>query len=108
MRSGANIPLRTHTTAWGEKSRLSIRATMTTTGGASTTYSYNAFGQESSRVAKVDNLRTRTSSNTYDSRGLLIQSRPDITGIDPTESRTYDAFARLTSVTDANGKISRF
>jgi len=76
-------------------------ASEVTVEGASVTHDYNAFGNETTRVQKIDASRQLTLSCTYDARGLLLtQTQSDPSGLNVTEGRTYDAFGRLTKVTD--------
>jgi len=83
--------------------RLAGRTTAT---GASTTYTYDAFGDESSSVEKIDATRSTTHNYNYDARGLLISTTWDAGGLNTSESDKYDAFGRLTDVTDANGNTT--
>lgn len=76
--------------------------------GANVTFLYNAFGEERSRTESIDATRTRTTTSTYDTRGLLLSNRTDTAGFNLLTSQTYDAFGRLASSTDAMGRVSRF
>lgn len=81
--------------------------TTSTPQGAGTTIGYNAFGEQSERLDKQDAARTRRTSYEYDQRGLLKLTRFDTAGLNTTESRSYDAFGRLTSVADPLNRVTR-
>ncbi len=83
-------------------------ASTTTAENGLLTHAYNAFGEESVRLQHVDATRQLEHRYVYDTRGLLTQTRWDPTGFNTTESRQYDAFGRLTQVTDIRGGISKF
>ena len=63
---------------------------------------YNAFGEEKTRTTKIDATNSLVHSYTYDRRGLLKTTVWDAAGINSIETRSYDAFGRLTGVTDPN------
>ena len=75
--------------------------------GASTTYTYNAFGEQSITIQQIDATRSLRHEYTYNTRGLLTLTRWDPTAINTTEGRAYDAFGRLTAVTDARNNTAR-
>ncbi|HWM69348.1 MAG TPA: hypothetical protein VNO35_22350 [Steroidobacteraceae bacterium] len=74
--------------------------------GASTTYTYDAFGDELTSVEKIDSTHSLTHQYGYDARGLLTGTIWDPTGLDTTQSESYDAFGRQTSVADSNGNTT--
>ena len=84
--------------------------TTTTVEGASTTLTYNAFGENDVSVTQIDATRSVRHEYTYDNRGLLTSTKWDAAAAASarTEARVYDAFGRLTQVTDARGNISKF
>ncbi len=78
-------------------------ATESTAEGGLITHQYNAFGQENVRLTKVDAGRTLRQELDYNTRGLLTQTRDDPSGIAVTQTRSYDAFGRQTSLADGRG-----
>ncbi len=68
--------------------------------GAQTDYTYNAFGQVTNSLEKQTSSITTEHQYTYDKRGLLTNTLWDPAGINRSETRVYDAFGRLKSVTD--------
>lgn len=82
-------------------------ASKVTAENASVTYTYNAFGEEIAKVEQIDASRSLRTEYTYDLRGLLALTRWDPLGLNTTESNQYDAFGRLTRVTDARGNMQR-
>jgi YD repeat-containing protein len=72
--------------------------------GAQTDYTYDAFGAITNKFEKVSASVTTEHRYTYDSRGLLTNTRWDATGINRSETRLYDAFGRLKSTTDQYGR----
>ncbi len=83
--------------------------TTTTVEGASTTLTYNAFGENDVSVTQIDASRSVRHEYTYDNRGLLGSTKWDAAsgGFGITESRIYDAFGRLTQITDQRGNIAK-
>ena len=83
--------------------------TSTTVEGSSTTYTYNAFGENDVSVTQIDATRSVRHEFTYDNRGLLTNTKWDAAsgGFGTTEARIYDAFGRLTQVTDQRGNIAK-
>lgn len=74
-----------------------------------TTSFYNAFGEERERTLRIDDSgRLQSFSYKYDRRGSLVETREGpslILG----ESRAYDAFGRLTDLTDGRlNVVKRF
>ncbi len=68
--------------------------------GGVTTYGYNAFGQEGSRIDPLSTGVTTQTNKTYSRRGLLLTSTADVGGLALLTSYQYDAFGRKTKVTD--------
>jgi YD repeat-containing protein len=66
-----------------------------------TSYNYNAFGENEVKIESIDATRTLRHEYKYDQRGLLTLTRWDSSGLNTTEARTYDAFGRVLTVTDA-------
>lgn len=93
--------------------RLSRSATATSANAQQavrTDFFYNAFGEERLRIQQIDegeNTRTLSRIQHYDRRGLLTSTSWESTAQLSDESRQYDAFGRLTHVTDARGNTSR-
>jgi YD repeat-containing protein len=81
--------------------------TTATAEGASSTATYNAFGEVDARVEQIDATRSVRDEFVYDTRGLLTTARLDTLGLNISEGNQYDAFGRLTRVTDARGNLSR-
>jgi YD repeat-containing protein len=81
----------------------------TTVEGASTTFTYNAFGENDVSVTQIDASRSVRHEFTYDKRGLLTNTKWDAAsgGLGTTELRTYDAFGRVTQITDQRGNVSK-
>ncbi len=73
--------------------------------GAVTTYSYDAFGEQTSSTSQIDATHTLTQSVQFDHRGEQVSSIVDPVGQNLTTSAQYDAFGRLISSVDANGNI---
>ena len=82
-------------------------ASTTTAEASSTTYAYNTFGEQSGSVQALTSTSSLEHEYSYDKRGLLTNTHWDPNGLDTTEVRQYDAFGRLTHVTDANGNVRR-
>ena len=76
--------------------------------GAITDYEYDAFGDNRVRLERFDATRTLRHEYTYDTRGQLVETRWDPAGLNTTEVRTYDAFGRTVSVTDARNATTEF
>jgi len=74
--------------------------------GNVTTFTYDAFKELSSSISPLDNGRTIARTSLYDHRGQLIRAVIDPAGANAVTQSTYDAFGRVTSVTDANGNVS--
>jgi YD repeat-containing protein len=74
--------------------------------GSSTTYSYNAFGEVSGTEQALDATRSLEHTYDFDRRGLLTTTHWDPEGLNTSEHREYDAFGRLTGVTDARNHSS--
>ena len=98
----------------GKASRTTF--TYTTTGqlrqvtqadGGTTTYSYNAFGDNTSTTRAISNTASTQTDNTYDKLGRLIQQIVDRNSLSLTSAQRYDAFGRIVETTDANGVIRR-
>lgn len=83
-------------------------ATVTTAEGASTSYSYNVFGEREDEISQIDASSSLHTEYTYDKRGQLTLTRWDPTGLNVTEDRAYDAFGRLTRTTDARNNLTKF
>ncbi len=83
--------------------------TTTTVEGSSVTLTYNAFGENDVSVTQVDATRSVRHEYTYDNRGLLGSTKWDAAsgGFGFTEARIYDAFGRLTQITDQRGNIAK-
>lgn len=81
---------------------------MTTAESASTSHTYNAFGEESASVQALDGVTSLEHAYSYDKRGLLTTTHWDPNAIDTTELRQYDAFGRVAQMTDPNGNSRRF
>jgi YD repeat-containing protein len=88
---------------------LSKRAASTTNVAqdALTTYTYNAFGESDTRTDAIDASSSLLTSYIYEKRGLLKEVHRDAGFIDASAVRQYDAFGRLTKVTDARGNTSQ-
>ena len=82
-------------------------ASTTTAELSSTTYTYSTFGDQSGSVQALTGTTSLEHEYSYDKRGLLTNTHWDPDGLDTTEERQYDAFGRLTHVTDANGNTRR-
>jgi YD repeat-containing protein len=91
----------------GRVSSLRVLNTTTAADDSLTTYSYNAFGEQDASVESIDATRTLRHEYRYDKRGLLTLTRWDPSGFNTSESRTYDAFGRLTQVVDARSNTSK-
>jgi YD repeat-containing protein len=63
-------------------------------------FAYNAFGELYTKTDSIDATATLITDLTYDRRGLLKQTRWDQALLNVTEGRNYDAFGRLTQLTD--------
>ncbi len=83
-------------------------ASQATTAGDSLTYQYDAFGDVTAQVRAITAGTGVTTSNTYDQRGELVSTIGDAAtgGIQATQTRQYDAFGRVISVTNALGQTS--
>jgi YD repeat-containing protein len=79
--------------------------------GATSTFSYTAFGQLYRENRFVDTTAAAMVQHDYDSRGLETK-RTDFNALGTVElrsvSRTYDAFGRVVSSTDANNIQTTF
>ena len=93
----------------------SITTTKTTDAAenGSTTFIYNAFGEVHFKIESIDSEsipapRKLQHEYVYDNRGLLKTTYWDNVagGYNTSESRTYDAFGRLRTVTDARNVTS--
>lgn len=80
-------------------------ATQTTAEGGLTTNVYNAFGAVSTSTQLIEGSTSIEHRYAYDRRGLLTLTRWDPNGLNTTEAREYDAFGRVTEVTDARGNV---
>jgi large repetitive protein len=83
--------------------------TTTTVEGASTTLTYNAFGENDVSVTQIDATRSVRREFTYDKRGLLTNTKWDAAsgGFGTTEARIYDAFGRPKQITDQRGNVAK-
>lgn len=81
-------------------------ATLLTSEGGSVTSVYNAFGEDKSQTTVIDALRSRVTEFDRDKRGLILKTRSDTTGLNFSDSRTYDAFGRVKKITDQRGNTS--
>lgn len=73
-----------------------------------TTSFYNAFGEERERTLRMNDSKLQSFSYRYDRRGSLVETREGPSLI-LTESRAYDAFGRLTDLTDGRlNVVERF
>ena len=90
----------------------SVRVSKTTSNAEDgfTTYTYNAFGEQTFKIESIDATRTLQHEYIYDNRGLLTTTRWDNIsgGFNISEGRTYDSFGRLRTVTDARNVTSSF
>lgn len=82
--------------------------TTTTAQGSQVTYTYNAFGDQTLKVERINATQSLTHKYTYDFRGQLTKTQWDPMGINTSQDSAYDAFGRLTSTTDALGKTTHF
>lgn len=80
-------------------------ATATDALGNTTTFAYNAFGEESTRTQPALGAQVAVKTAEYDRRGLQVTSTLDAGGINAVTQAIYDAFGRLSSSQDANGNI---
>jgi YD repeat-containing protein len=83
-------------------------ATQTSAEGASTNYTYDAFGDVVSTVQAITTSAAQTTQFTYDARGQLTQTAVDPAGIDAILKKQYDAFGRVISSTDADNNTTTF
>lgn len=74
--------------------------------GNQTTFAYDAFGAEISRITALGDGRTVTGETAYDRRGLALQTVLDRTGLNLMTSVVYDAFGRVIRSVDRNGNVS--
>lgn len=87
--------------------------TVTTAESAQKTFTYNAFGELETQVQQLASATQSaaahelTVTNVYDHRGLLKESHSVGSDVSTLEQRDYDAFGRLTKVTDPNGNVSK-
>lgn len=82
-------------------------ASMTTAESSATTHAYNTFGEQTGSEQTLTGSTSLEHEYSYDKRGLLTNTNWDPSGLDTTEVREYDAFGRVTQVTDANGNVRR-
>jgi YD repeat-containing protein len=97
-------------TAAGQVTRTDITTNGSAADNVSTDQLYNAFGerrQETRQILTTDGTRTVVHDYGYDKRGQLATTRWDPTGLNTTEGRQYDAFGRLTQVTDQRNNATR-
>lgn len=84
-------------------------ASITDAENALTTYTYDPFGQLSSRVAASGTAAASTQHYSYDRRGLLVDITDDLAGPNRRlTASTYDAFGRVVSQHSANGSVTSF
>ncbi|GLK50146.1 hypothetical protein GCM10017620_31200 [Brevundimonas intermedia] len=72
--------------------------------GAATLYAYNAFGELSQRQDPLEPTDGPITQFAYDRRGLLVQTKRDVGGLNQTTALVYDAFGRPTQETDPLGR----
>jgi len=78
----------------------------TTAENARASYGYNAFGEQISSVTQIDAERELPHAYQYDKHGRLVSTTWGTVALSATETREYDAFGRLTRLTDARGNES--
>lgn len=81
-------------------------ASLETAENAGSSHGYNAFGERTSSLTQVASGTQRPHEYVYDKRGLLAETTWGNSGLNTTETREYDAFGRLTQLTDARGNAS--
>ncbi|MFC5473581.1 HNH endonuclease [Paraherbaspirillum soli] len=74
--------------------------------GNASSYSYNAFGELTTRQTPIAAGVTALLQTTYDRRGLAVAEVRDAGGLNQSSASQYDAFGRVVASTDANG-VSR-
>jgi YD repeat-containing protein len=88
-----------------------VRTTGTASEDVTNTFTYNSFGESTRRVDQIavtDGTKTLRTDYVYDKRGLLTSTAWDPTVLNISEGRAYDAFGRLTQLTDGRGNVSRY
>nr|WP_298128476.1 putative Ig domain-containing protein [uncultured Pseudoxanthomonas sp.] len=74
--------------------------------GATTQYSYDAFGQLSQQIAASGTAVSQNTQYRYDARGLQTRVIEGVgTASERERTATYDAFGRLSTTTDARGSV---
>lgn len=68
-------------------------------------YVYNTFGQQERVTQDLGGGQSVATTSAYDRRGLLRQTVADAGGIDALTQYDYDAFGRVTEVTDPVGGV---
>lgn len=97
-------------TLTGRLSRSSTATSSNSQQDVRTDVFYNAFGEERLRIDQIDEgdgARTLNRTQQFDRRGLLTATQWQPATLVTTEARQYDAFGRLSQVTDARGGVSR-
>ncbi|HET7370625.1 MAG TPA: hypothetical protein VFK45_07300, partial [Gammaproteobacteria bacterium] len=71
-------------------------------------YAYNAYGERTDTTVEIDADRSVITHADYNARGLVIDLTRDYGGLNLHVHRDYDAFGRVTSLTDARGHTTTF
>ena len=98
------LTMYTYTLTGQVASKRTVRTALTAE-DALVAYTYNAFGEQRVKTDSIDASATLATDLTFDRRGLVTQTRWDQPGLNITEARAYDAFGRLTQITDGRLNI---
>ncbi|MDQ3287380.1 MAG: putative Ig domain-containing protein, partial [Pseudomonadota bacterium] len=88
--------------------RRGLIAARTDAKGYLTRFAYNAFGELSRETRAVDAQRDVVQAHQYDRLGRLQSSTQDANGIARQLGQSWDAFGRMTSLTDGRGSVTSF